>query len=82
MKEKIMQRLGFSEEMLNALEEIEDSMRHPDEEREERSFEEEQKLQGALSEGDWGQESYDPKDDIGRSCGFLECVRNGDEAIL
>ena len=77
-----MQLLGLSEEVLDVLEEIESSVQEPDEEREERSFEKEQELQEMLSEGTLGQKPYDPRDDIGIACDFLENIRKGKEAIL
>lgn len=77
-----MQLLGFSEEMLDILAEIDESCQNPDEEREEHCFQENQKLREMLSEGNLGQESYDPKDDIGIACQYLECIREGEETIL
>lgn len=71
--------LGLSEEVLDALEGIEED-RNPDEGTD--GFLEEQGLllSELLSEG--ARESFDPNDDIGFACGFREKTANGDEADL
>ncbi len=49
-----------------------------------RAFLEEQqlKLDEMLSEGTLGQVGFDPNDDIGLACRYLEMIRNGCEASL
>lgn len=66
---------GLSEEILDALERIEEDT-NPDEGTDKFSEEQELRLSEMLSEG--ARQSFDPNDNIGSACEYLRRIRNGE----